>query len=295
VTTKDITTTLIAILSTAVTAHAGDQDKTLFDFDSESSAKGWMSVNDTVMGGGSSSMRRVTEGGALEFSGTVSLDNNGGFASLRKRMNSVNLSEYDELIIRVRGDGQRYALSVQTDYPIMAGAYYFSFQTTKDTWQEVRAPLSAFEAQSFGRALLRAPKLNARDIRELGFIISDKQEGTFRLEVDWIKALMSGSDNDKQTPARTEAESMIRLMEMAIARGVPMFNSGQPEACADIYEVTTHCLVELSSGDVPPEIMTELRNGLAKAEQTVDPAQKAWALRSAFDASLKILNENIGE
>lgn len=77
---------------------------------------------------------------------------------------------------------------MQTDYRIMAGAYYLDFQTEKEQWQEVRAPMRLLEARAFGQPLKGAPPLNVRDIRSLGFIISDKQAGPFRLEVGWIKA-----------------------------------------------------------------------------------------------------------
>ncbi len=43
----------------------------------------WRIVNDAVMGGLSSSTVSINNEGKILFSGNVSLDNNGGFASLR--------------------------------------------------------------------------------------------------------------------------------------------------------------------------------------------------------------------
>jgi hypothetical protein len=111
---------------------------------------------------------------------------------LRVKVDSLNLSVLDQLVLRVRGDGKRFALSVQTDYPVMAGAYYYSFETQSGQWQEIRAAIRAFQPRSCGRPLSGPPALNASDVRSLGFIISDQQAGPFRLEIDWIKAVKSG-------------------------------------------------------------------------------------------------------
>jgi monofunctional biosynthetic peptidoglycan transglycosylase len=269
-------------------------EKMLFTFDSTGSDGPWIAVNDTVMGGVSRSGSRVTDDGALEFSGEVSLENNGGFASVRVGVDSLNLSAYDTILMRVRGDGKRYALSVQTDYRIMAGAYYFDFQPEAGQWQEVRVPLQALTARSFGRPLPTAPELNSSDIRAFGFIISDKQAGPFRLEVDWIKAVrMDESERRHPTTAiRTKAATATRLIQEAIGRGVPLFNAGQPASCAAVYEMTAHCIVELSASDLPPHAVATLRAGLAKAETTTDPAARAWALRNALDVAIQALQQD---
>jgi hypothetical protein len=39
-----------------------------------------------------------------------------------------------------------------------------------------------------GRVLIDVPPLNLAKVTSLGFLISDKQEGSFKLEVAWIKA-----------------------------------------------------------------------------------------------------------
>jgi monofunctional biosynthetic peptidoglycan transglycosylase len=287
-----------AFLSGTFVALASGQtvmnERTLFEFDTPNSVKEWTLINDTVMGGVSASDRRVNEDGKLEFSGSVSLDNNGGFASLRAGTNSLNLSPFDEFVLRVRGDGKRYAFSVQTDYPIMAGAYYFSFQTNAGNWQEIHAPMRAFEPRSFGRPVRGAPALNASDIRSLGLIISDKQEGPFRLETDWIKA---AKDVTGHTPKDALADhdtgrKASELIRKAISRGAPLFNAGQPEACARVYEIAADCIVTLSTGNLPPEVAETLAVGLAKAERTADSTVRAWALRDAFDSSLRILGED---
>ncbi len=126
--------------------------------------------------------------GKLEFAGSLSLENNGGFSSVRSRGPALDLSEFDGLVVRLRGDGRKYSLSVRTDLPIPAGAYYFDVETREGEWQEIHVPFESFAARSFGRAAPLASRLNRSDVRSVGFIIADKREGPFRLNIDWIKA-----------------------------------------------------------------------------------------------------------
>jgi monofunctional biosynthetic peptidoglycan transglycosylase len=165
----------------------------VFDFDSPASSGEWLSVNDDVMGGVSEGSVRVTDDGLLEFTGLVSLENNGGFASIRSRPSKRDLSEFEGLLLRVRGDGKRYACNIRTDYEIVAGSYQQRFETSKEEWQEIPLRFQDFAARAFGQALRDAPNLDAAMIRSLGFTIADKQAGPFKLEVDWIGAIKKSS------------------------------------------------------------------------------------------------------
>jgi NADH dehydrogenase [ubiquinone] 1 alpha subcomplex assembly factor 1 len=160
-------------------------------------------VNDDVMGGVSKGEFSINKNGVLKFSGKVSLDNNGGFASIRSRPGQYDLSQFAGLLIRVRGEGQRYACNLRTDYDIMAGSYQCKFDTKKDTWQKVFLPFADFVPTSFGQVMRDAPRLNASDIRSLGFMISDKQAGPFRLEIDWVKAIRHHSAGQHREDAGT--------------------------------------------------------------------------------------------
>jgi monofunctional biosynthetic peptidoglycan transglycosylase len=165
-----------------------EQHRAIFEFDGSDSGRGWTSVNDDVMGGISNGGFRINAAGILEFTGVVSLENNGGFASIRSRPSKHDLSGYEGLLVRVRGDGKRYACNIRTDFEIMAGSYQQRFETKKNEWQEIALPFREFVATSFGQVMRDAPKLDTAKIRSFGFTISDKQAGSFQLEVDWISA-----------------------------------------------------------------------------------------------------------
>jgi monofunctional biosynthetic peptidoglycan transglycosylase len=168
--------------------NSASTTKTIFAFDGAGDSEQWFAVNDGVMGGLSEGGPEITQGGRLRFSGTVSLENNGGFSSIRSAPVERDLSAYEGVLIRIRGDGKRYALTLRTDLQIRAGSYRIKFETKANEWQDVFLPFADFRATSFGTELRNAPPVNTRKIRSFGFIISDKQVGPFALEVDWIKA-----------------------------------------------------------------------------------------------------------
>jgi len=163
--------------------------RSIFTFETENEVAQWYPINDGVMGGLSEGRVAQTGGKALCFSGEVSLDNNGGFASVRSRPRELDLSVYSGVLVRVRGDGQRYALNIQTDVPIRAGSYRCKFDTVREQWVELYFPFEDFCATSFGVELPDALPFDPRKIRSFGLLISDKQAGPFQLEVDWIRAV----------------------------------------------------------------------------------------------------------
>lgn len=169
------------------TVCAGPFMTTVFDFQTLSSVTAWEVVNDNVMGGISGSRFTLTNGVGV-FQGEVSLENNGGFASVRSRSDEYNLDGAQALVIRVRGDGKRYKLTVRTAAGFDGVIYQRGFSTRGGVWEEHRLPLREFVPTFRGRVLSDRPALEAAAIRSVGFLISDKQEGPFRLEVAWIKA-----------------------------------------------------------------------------------------------------------
>ena len=77
---------LLLFLGTFVMAD--DTPIVLFDFAGADAAKDWQTVNDGVMGGVSEGKFKITDAKTLEFFGNLSLENNGGFASVVPRRRS---------------------------------------------------------------------------------------------------------------------------------------------------------------------------------------------------------------
>ena len=166
---------------------AEDMPQTLFDFTGPDSAKEWQSVNDNVMGGVSEGKFKITDKKTLEFFGTLSLENNGGFASVRTKAKKLDLEKGDTVVAKVRGDGREYILNLYLNKPLIAFSYRATVQTKKDEWIEVKVPLDKFEATSFGRVVKDAGAVKPEEVNALGFMLSDKKAGPFKMEIESIK------------------------------------------------------------------------------------------------------------
>lgn len=160
----------------------------IFDFNRQDELNQWRPVNDTVMGGISDSSMKMAEAGVLSFTGTVSLENNGGFASLQSRPSQYDLSGYQGISLRIRGDGKRYKFSAKSNEYLDSVRYEAAFSTEKDRWMTVTIPFSTLKPTFRGMMLTNEPPLNSGAIKSFSLLISDKQEGAFKLAIDWIKA-----------------------------------------------------------------------------------------------------------
>ena len=172
------------------TLMAADEDRVLFDFSKPDAAKAWVNVNDGVMGGVSDGRFKITDNKTMEFFGTLSLENNGGFASVRSRPAKVNLKAGDSVAARVRGDGREYTMNLYV--PRDSGRFSFrqTFKTKKDEWIEASFPVDKFVATWRGR-VFPDQKLDPSKVNSVGFLLGDKRAGPFKLEVDWIKVTKS--------------------------------------------------------------------------------------------------------
>ncbi|MEM9914749.1 MAG: CIA30 family protein [Planctomycetota bacterium] len=420
---------VLPALGTAFPANA--QDKLLTDFSSEEQVqRAWVTVNDTVMGGVSEGQYTFTGDNTLLFRGNLSLDNNGGFASVRTRTADLDLAGYDAVAIRVKGDGRTYNFDLRTASPRMASSYRQSFETRDGEWLDIRFPLEDFVLTSFGRRV-DAPPPRARDIASFGFTLSDKDEGPFRLEIGGVKATnlnpsaetshTSGSaappagdlvnvatragqfntllaaataaglvealknsdanltifaptddafaalpegtvesllqpENQDQLVAilsyhvlpsavfleqqvetlqgqtlniqptgevkingatvlaadvrasngvihvidrvllpsatpNTPTQQAMTLIELAIQRGVPQFNHGNPAACAAIYEVAATSLLSLHRDNLSDGDIQQLDQALDEIQSGLSASDQAWALRGALDHVYASLSE----
>jgi monofunctional biosynthetic peptidoglycan transglycosylase len=166
---------------------ADDTPRSLFDFTGSEAAKEWQNINDGVMGGVSEGKFKITDKKTLEFYGTLSLENNGGFASVRTKAKKLDLEKGDSLLLRLRGDGREYSMNLHVPRRLVAFSYRALIQTKKDQWIEVKLPLDKFQATSFGRPVRDAGQVDPQEDNGLGFLLGDKKAGPFKLEIEWIK------------------------------------------------------------------------------------------------------------
>lgn len=163
------------------------KDSYKIDFGQETLTEKWMIVNDDVMGGRSTSEARLTED-AVRFTGNVSLENNGGFASMRGPWQQMDLSKYSEVSLRFKGTSREFALTMDTSQAWYKPNYKQMFVPSEEEWTEITIPLKEFKEYSVGRATGKyISEENLENIIRLGIILFDKQSGPFELELDYIE------------------------------------------------------------------------------------------------------------
>jgi monofunctional biosynthetic peptidoglycan transglycosylase len=161
---------------------------TLFDFSATADEPAWISVNDGVMGGVSRGGAKLIDG-SLHFRGVLSLENNGGFSSIRSGGPTRDLSAAKVIVLRVKGDGRTYRLQLATNAEFRRSriSYQAEFPTKAGEWTEVAVPLAALVPQFRGQKL-SGPPLDRTRIEEIGLSLADGNPGAFALEIDWIRA-----------------------------------------------------------------------------------------------------------
>ncbi len=157
------------------------QSNVIYDFNANTNLKDWQTVNDGVMGGISTSTLTLSEDHHGLFSGHVSLENNGGFASVMLSTFVELESPEQSITIKVKGDGKKYQLRLKSSER-QYQSYIKTFKTNGE-WQTLTFQLNEFEPSFRGRAL-DMPNFNFDKIEEVRFLIGNKKEQDFELLID---------------------------------------------------------------------------------------------------------------
>ena len=156
--------------------------RVLYDFEKDQNIDNWRIVDDVVMGGRSSGTFMIDENGHGKFSGKVSLENNGGFSSVRYRCEAMQASS-GSWRLKIKGDGKRYQIRMRTcdgDYY----SYIFYIQTSGE-WEEINVPLQAMYPSFRGRRL-DMPNFTSDQVCEFSILIANKKAEDFTLLIDRI-------------------------------------------------------------------------------------------------------------
>ena len=182
---------IMSCVHTGQTAIADDLTNVpLVDFNNANEMAAWTTVNDPVMGGRSTSAITFGDGG-LTFSGTISLENNGGFASARGPENpdiGRKAAGATSLLIRAVGDGKTYVVRVGVGG--QPWSYIQRFTTQAAVERTYPLPIAGFQA--VGMRLDPAPNapqaLDPSAISRISVYILDKQQGPFEITINGIDA-----------------------------------------------------------------------------------------------------------
>jgi len=177
-----LTTSLLLLLSLhSLSLKASAIGTNMIDFTQASEHQNWTVTNDNVMGG-------ISTGGLIyldnmsRFRGELSLENNGGFSSIKRSIESP-AHEIDNAELVFVGDGRTYQLRFTTSKDGNRVQYKHEFDTIKGEQLNKVFHFNDFQAVFRGRLLNDAPELRARDIKQIGFLIADKQPSSFELNL----------------------------------------------------------------------------------------------------------------
>ena len=176
-------------------------DKLIFDFTNPNNEikETWGAVDDVVMGGVSQSGIRVADNKAI-FSGVVSTENNGGFASVRTRNVDppLDLSDYEGVELKVIGDGKRYKFIARCEGKWDGVGYSYSFDTVYDFPTTIRIPFKDLIPVFRAKTVSEANQIDASKIYSMQLMLSKFEydgelnpkfeAGSFAIEVEYIKA-----------------------------------------------------------------------------------------------------------
>ncbi|WP_082856236.1 CIA30 family protein [Vibrio sp. HI00D65] len=157
----------------------------MIDFTQASEHQQWSAINDNVMGGISIG-GLVYDGEHSLFKGELSLENNGGFSSINRSLESLNHA-VNNVELAFVGDGRTYQLRFTTWKDGQRTNYKHSFETSKGEQLKKVFRLEDFQAVFRGRLLNNAPELKAQNIKQVGFLIADKQTSPFELKLIQIQ------------------------------------------------------------------------------------------------------------
>ena len=156
----------------------------IFDFNKDSNIQDWKVVDDVVMGGRSNSSFTISPDHFGLFEGQVSLENNGGFSSVKYQFKKLKVAKNSSIIIKLKGDGKNYQLRIKDDSNTYY-SYIFPFTTTGE-WQEIKIPVKDMYPSFRGRNL-DLPNFSEDYFEEIVFLIGNKKQEKFKLLIDTIE------------------------------------------------------------------------------------------------------------
>ena len=171
----------LAFIITALLLLPGTEN--VFDFNSNSNIASWYVVDDVVMGGRSNGNFYLNAEGNGVFTGKVSLENNGGFSSVRYRFNKKDVSGFSKVQIRLKGDGKRYQFRLKSD--TYERHSYISYFETSGEWETIEIKLSKMYP-SWRGVKLDMPDYPGETMEEIAFLIANYKAESFKLEIDEI-------------------------------------------------------------------------------------------------------------
>jgi hypothetical protein len=150
----------------------------LFENFNNDSIKNWEFITDQVMGGVSYGNAEYISEGDREFArmtGAVSLENNGGFIQIRKKVTEDFSKNISALKIEVRGNNQEYYIHIRTTGTILPWQYYQAPFLVTDNWKTLDINLIDFKRSG----VMLSKKINPKNIKSIAIVAYGKEHEAF--------------------------------------------------------------------------------------------------------------------
>lgn len=157
-----------------------DSSSNIFNYKDAKNNSNWYTVNDGVMGGMSEGTISINDVGIATFNGYVTTDNNGGFSSTRYVFNKKDVSKFNHVVLKVKGDGKSYQFRIKENSS-QRYSYITTFKTSCE-WETIKIPLSSFYPSFRGN---RLDKINYSGnlMEEIAILIGNNTKESFKLEI----------------------------------------------------------------------------------------------------------------
>ena len=160
-----------------------DSSIAIYDFKANNNTLGWYVVNDGVMGGLSQGQITINDAGNGVFEGYVTTENNGGFSAVRYAFNIKDVSKFEHVILKVKGDGKAYQFRIKEN-STQRFSYTATFKTS-GVWENIKIPLKSFYPTYRGSRLDK-PNYAGEKMEEITIFIGNKKKESFSLEIENI-------------------------------------------------------------------------------------------------------------
>jgi len=158
-------------------------------FDIPDTVAQWRAIDDQVMGGKSASRMRFDAAGFAVFEGVVSLEDNGGFASVRAACSALAGEHISGYQLSVRGDGKCYKFNLRTEDAFDGVNYQAVFLPPAGVWTTLTLPIADFQPTWRGRPVPEAVPLQTARVCQAGWMVADRQAGPFALAIASVACL----------------------------------------------------------------------------------------------------------
>lgn len=160
----------------------------------------WEFISDQVMGGvstGEVEFGQWDDRSCLHMTGSISLENNGGFIQTRLKLNPkgkyFNAKSFTGISLHIKGNGEHYAIHLRTRHTWLPWQFYQATFQTDGTWQEIEIPFDEFEPYSLKK------RLDTGKLKSIA-IVAIEQEFKADILVDRISFYTGEAMHNKLTP-----------------------------------------------------------------------------------------------